>query len=141
MFMPRYKEQMIEMMLTVIEHACDPEKDHEGQKRRIKHLEKQMDVMRRAMDSWDELIELCVNSNDQPPVMFRKIIDEISAAGEGLGVSEVPCMCTYVTNVCVKLVSKNEKNMVGEMVETMVDYLLHQGYMACVNCLYWLDSL
>ncbi len=33
---PRYKEQMTEMMLTVIKHARDPEKDYEGQTRRIK---------------------------------------------------------------------------------------------------------
>lgn len=30
-FMPHYKEQMIEMMLTTIERACEPEKDCEGQ--------------------------------------------------------------------------------------------------------------
>ncbi len=35
-FSPRYKEQMTEMMLTVIEHECDPEKDYKGQTRRIK---------------------------------------------------------------------------------------------------------
>lgn len=140
-FIPRYKEQMIEMILTAIEHASDPEKDYEGQTRRIKNLKKQMDVMRRVTDTWDTLTDMCINRGDPPTVMLRKILDEISTAGQGIGVSEVLCMCTYVTDVCVKLVSKNESNKVSEMVEILVDYVLDRGYMSCVNCLYWLDSL
>ncbi len=50
-------------------------------------------------------------------------------------------MCTNVTDVCVKLVSKNEKNKVCEMVEILVNYILDRSYRACVNCLYWLDSM
>ncbi len=70
--------------------------------------------------------------------MLRKILHEISAAGEEIGVSEVLCMCTYVTDICVKLVSKNEKNKVCEI---LVNYILDRSYTACVNCLYWLDSM
>lgn len=140
-FIPCYKEQMIEMILTAIEHTCEPQKDYEGETRRIKNLKDQMAIMRRVTDTWTSLTDLCVNSADPPAVMLRKILDEISTADQGIGVSEVLCMCTYVTYVCMKIVSKNEKNKVCEMVEILVDYILDRGYMLCVNCLYWLDSL
>ncbi len=112
-FTPRYKEQLV----SVIEHTCDPEKDYERQTRSIKNLKKQMVVVRGLTNSWSELTDMCANRNDPPSVMFRKILDEISAADEEIRVSEVLCMCTYVSDVCVKLVSKNEKNKVCEMVE------------------------
>ncbi len=140
-FTQRYKEQLTEMMLTVIEHACDPEKDYEGQTRRIKNLKKQMVVVRGLTDSWPELTDMCANRNDPPSVMLRKILDEISAADEEIRVSEVLCMCTYVADVCVKLVSKNEKNKVCEMVEILVNYILDRSYTSCANCLYCLDSM
>ncbi len=100
-----------------------------------------MDIVRSLTDSWYELTDMCVNAPDPPPVMLRKILDEISASGRGLGVSEFLSICTYVTDVCVKLVSKNEKNTVGEMIEIMISYVLDRRYMAFVNCLYLLDSL
>ncbi len=58
-FSPRYKEQMTEMMLTVIEHACDSVEDYEGQTRRIKNLKKQMVVVRGLIDSCPELTDVC----------------------------------------------------------------------------------
>lgn len=73
-----------------------------GKSRRIKNLKKQMCVKRGLTDSWSELTDMCVNRTDPPPVMLRQILYEITAAGQGIRVSEVLCICTHVTDVCIK---------------------------------------
>ncbi len=55
-----------------------------------------MCVIRGVTDSWSELTEMCANRTDPPPVMLRTILDEITAAGQGIRVSEVLCIRTHV---------------------------------------------
>ncbi len=114
------------MMLTFIEHACDPERDYGMETRRIKNLKKQMCVIRGVTDSWSELTEMCANRTDPPPVMLRKILDEITAAGQGIRVSEVLCIRTHV--FFTQKIRKSLRN-----VEILVDYILDRSYIPCVN--------
>lgn len=137
-FIPYYKDQMIQMLHTIIDRECNPEQNYEGETRRVKNLKKQTDVVRGLTKSWHELTDICVDGSEHPPVIFRKILDELSVADKEMRVSDVLCMCTYVIDVCVKLDSKNK---VCEMVEILVNYMLDHSYMSCVKCLYWLDNL
>jgi len=50
-------------------------------------------------------------------------------------------MCTFVTDLCVSLLSKNAKTDVNEIVESLVTYALDKNMIACRDFLFWLDHL
>lgn len=76
--------------------------------------------------------------HDRPRAYLReqqKSFGLVSECNNELSVKEIICMCAYVTELCVSLISKNEKHHVGKIVETLVDYILDKN-MIHVLCIF-----
>ncbi len=49
------------------------------------------------------------------------------------------CLCTYVTDVCVMLLSRNEPVDVCEIIDVLVEYMIEKNIVMCVKFLQYLD--
>ncbi len=95
---------MIELMRTVIEHACDPNHDCTGDTKRVKNLKNEMDVVRGLTD----LTCIFLTGRDSVCVSTRKILDVMSECEDEMDINKVLCLCTYVTDLWVSLVSSSD---------------------------------
>ncbi len=140
-FKQRYRDQMIELMTTVINAASDPNHDCTGDTKRVTNLKNEMDDARDLTGSWGDLARVSIGSKVPICITTRKIMAVMSKCSGEFGVTEVLGMCTYVTDVCTSLISKNDDTEICEIIETLVDFILARDILVCVNFLFWLDRL
>ncbi len=67
-----------------------------------------MDDARDLTSSWADLTRVSIGSKVPICITARKILAVMSKCSGEFGVTEVLGMCTYVTYVCVALISKND---------------------------------
>ncbi len=140
-FKPHYRGQMIKLIHTVIDAACDPNHDSTGDTKCVKNLKSEMDVVRGLTDSWPDLTSMFITGRDPVCLTTRKILDVMSECEDEMDINEVLCLCTYVTDLCASLVSKNYESMICEIVGSLVDFILARNMLGCRNFLFWLDHL
>ncbi len=140
-FKPHYRGQMIKLMHTVIDAACDPNHDFTGDTKRVKNRKNEMDVVRGLTDSWPDLTSMFITGRDPVCLTTRKILDVMSECEDEMDINEVLCLCTYVTDLCASLVSKKYESMICEIVGSLVDFILARNMLGCRNFLFWLDHL
>ncbi len=140
-FKQLYRDQMIDLMHKIVEHACDPNHDCTGDTKRVKNLKNEMDDARDLTGSWADLARVSIGSKEPICITARKILAVMSKCSGEFGVTEVLGMCTYVTDVCVALISKNDDTEICEIIEMLVDFILARDILVCVNFLFWLDRL
>ncbi len=92
-----------------------------------------MDDARDLTGSWADLARVSIGSKEPICTTTRKILAVMSRCSGNFGVTEVLGMCTYVTDLCVALVSKNYDTEICEIIETLVDFILAQDILVCVN--------
>lgn len=141
MFKDLYRGQMVGLMHKIIEALCEPDNDCSRYTKRVKNLKHKMDNIRDLTNSWPDMTRVCHNTKEPLCVFLRKVFDVMCDCSDELGVKEILCMCTYVSDVCMSLVLKNEKTVIDEIVEMMVNYILDQNMIACRDFLFWLDHL
>ncbi len=100
-----------------------------------------MDDARDLTGSWGDLARVSIGSKVPICITTRKILAVMSKCSGEFGVTEVLGMCTYVTDVCTSLISKNDDTEICEIIETLVDFILARDILVCVNFLFWLDRL
>jgi hypothetical protein len=134
-FKQRYGGLMIELMQTVVEHACDPNHDSTG---RVKNLKNEMDVVRSLKNNpWPDLTSIFITGRDSVYITARKILDVMCE--DEMDIDEVLCLCTCVTDLCAALAAKNYESMTCEIVRSMVDFILRQNMLVIINFICWLD--
>lgn len=134
-----YRGQMIDLMHEII-NGYDSEDGCNVESSRLSNLKKNMATVKGLSDSWGYMTSFCISEREPICTRVRKVLDAVSEFSDEIDVTEVMCMCTYITELCVLLISKNLKHSVGEVVETLADYILDQNMMACINFLRWLDN-
>lgn len=140
-FKHRYRDQMIDLMRTVIDHACDPNHDCTGDPKRVTNLKNEMDDARDLSSSWADLTRVSIGIKGPICVTVRKILAGMSECNGEFGVTEVLGMCTYVSELCVWLVTKKYDTEICEIIETLVDFILARDILVCVKFIFWLDNL
>ncbi len=74
-FKTHYRGQMIDLMTTIIDAACDPNHDSTGDTKRVKNIKNEMDVVRSLTDSWPDLTSMFITGRDSICITTRKILD------------------------------------------------------------------
>ena len=141
MFKDHFRGPMVSLMHRIIEAACDDNNDCTRDTKRVKKLKKEMDDIRGLVGSWTDVTPMFINGKEPVGVILRKVLDVMHESCEEFEVSELLCMCTFVTDLCVSLLSKNLKTDADEIVESVVSYALEKNLIACRDFLFLLDHL
>ncbi|XDV24042.1 hypothetical protein PO909_010212 [Leuciscus waleckii] len=141
MFKDHFRGQMVGLMHRIIDAACDMKNDCAQDTKRVTNLKNEMDVVRGLTKSWPDVTPMFFNGKEPNGVILRKVLDVLRSCCDEFEIDEILCICTFVTDLCVSLVSKNAKTDVGEIVESLVNYILEQDMIACRDFLFWLDHL
>lgn len=109
--------------------------------KRLICLKKHMDIIRGLSNNWTEMIQLYAGQNDSHCVMLKTILNSLFECDNVCKVADIICLCTYVTDVCVVLLSRNDQSdsYVFENVDTLVNYLINKNTDTCVKFLQYLD--
>jgi len=141
MFKDHFRGPMVSLMHRMIEAACDDNNDCTRDTKRVKNLKKEMDDIRGLVQTWTDVTPMFVNGKEPVGVILRKVLDVMHESCEEFEFVELLCMCTFVTDLCVSLLSKNVKTDVNDIVQSMVNYALEKNLIACRNFLLSLDHL
>lgn len=109
--------------------------------KRFTNLKKQMSVVRNMSNEWTDMMRLCINVGEPISVTIRKILDLMTECGKCIRIADILCMCTYVTDLCVTTLSRNNKSDVSEIIDSLVDYILEKNIVMCIKFLYYLDDV
>ncbi|XP_056308440.1 uncharacterized protein LOC130220022 [Danio aesculapii] len=143
MFKQHYRDHMVFLLEKIINDACDSNHDCTGDGKRVKNLKREMDIVRGALNSWadtmNQLTHLCVRSNDAVCATITKILEVLTGWSDEMGVTQVLCMSTYITDICVSLLSQNKIANITEIVEVMANHILEHDRMLLEEFLCWLD--
>ncbi len=127
-------------MQTVIEHACVPNHDCTGDTKHVKNLKNEMDVVRSLKNNpWPDLTSMFLTSKEPVCVTTREILDVMTERRDQMGIHKVLCLCTCVTDLCTSLAAKHFESVMCEIVESLVDFILHKNILAIRDFLFWLD--
>ncbi len=106
-YKPHYRGQMIKLMQTVIEHTCDPNHDCTEDTKRVKNLKNEMGFVRSLKNTpWPDLTSMFIYSKEPVCITMREILDVMTERRDQMGIYEVLCLCTCVTDLCSSLVAK-----------------------------------
>ena len=118
MFKDYFRGQMVRLMRKIIDDACDSNDDCAGDPIRVKNLKNEMDVVRDLKNSWPDVTSLFIYTKEPISEILRTVLNVLADCSDELGVTEVLCMYTFVTDLSVSLMSKNEKTDIDEIVVT-----------------------
>ncbi len=139
-YKPHYRGRMIKLMQTVIEHTCDPNHDCTEDTERVKNLKNEMDYVRSLKNNpWPDLTSMFIYSKEPVCITTREILDMMTERRDHMGIHEVLCLCTCVTDLCSSLVAKNFESVISEIIESQVNFILHKNVLAVRDFLFWLD--
>lgn len=133
-----YKNQLNGLLCKVISDATND--DRLSRSRRVINFKNEMKIVRTLDNSWDNMINVCANGTEPTCFMIKRVLDAMSEISDRFGVGDVLCMTTYVCDVCISLIERNDVDDIAEIVESLVTYILDKN-MSCVQFLCYLDSL
>ncbi len=87
--------------------------------KRFTNLKKQMAVVRAMSNEWGDVIQMCINTTEPISATIIKILDLMTECGSSIRIADILCMYTYVTDLCVALISRNYQINVCEIIETL----------------------
>jgi len=110
--------------------------------KRVRNLKKQMRLVRGLAESWDELVDICVEGTEPYSVTIRKVLDVMCDSPADFRVADIICICTNVSDVCVSLHSKGvvARFTINDIIETTVGYILDRDIKGCREFLYFLEN-
>lgn len=109
--------------------------------KRFTNLKKQMTIVRAMSDEWSDVMRMFIDASESVSVTIRKILDLMTQCGSSIRIADILCLCTYVTDLCVALISRNDQTNVCEIIETLVDYSIDKNIVMCVKFLQYIDDV
>lgn len=109
--------------------------------KRFTNLKKQMCVVRSVSNEWTDMMRMCVNAGEPICVSIRKILDLMTECGNCIRVADILCLCTYVTDLCVVMLSRDDQTDVCEIIDTLIDYILEKNTVMCIQFLHHIDDV
>lgn len=96
-------------------------------------------IVRDLTNSWSDVTVMYLNASEPICVILRKVLGVVFDCSDEFGVL---CMCTFVTDLCTSLFSKNEKFCgVDVIIDTLISYILEQDSTSSKKFICWLDNL
>ncbi len=71
-------------------------------------LKNQMTVVRRMSNEWSVMTSQCIANGCEARTTVKNILEIMPGTEESLKIGNILCLCNYVTDVCVMLLSRNE---------------------------------
>ncbi len=69
----------------------------------------------------------------------KNILEIMSETEESLKICNILCLFTYVTDVCVMMLSRNESTDVCKIIDVLIDYMIEKNIVMSVKFLQYLD--
>ncbi len=98
-----------------------------------------MTVVRRMSNDWSVMTNQCIANGCEARTTVKNILEIMPGTEESLKIGNILCLCTYVTDVCVMLLSRNEPVDVCEIIDVLVEYMIEKNIVMCVKFLQYLD--
>lgn len=143
-FKQRIRCEMTNLLYKIIDDNPDVSLTVNGcdvNVKRFTSLKKQMEIVRTMSNEWTDVMRMCINACEPISVTIRKILDLMTECGKSIRIADVLCLCTYVTDLCVVLISRNDQTNVCEIIETLVDYMIEKKIVMCVKFLQYIDNV
>lgn len=143
-FRQRIRCEMTNLLYKIIDDNPDVSLAVNGcgvDPKRFTNLKKQMGVVRAMSNEWADVIWICINSTEPISATIIKILDLMTECGSSIRIADILCMCTYVTDLCVALISRNDQTNVCEIIETLIDYVIEKKIVMCVEFLQYIDDV
>lgn len=143
MFKNHYKHELVNLLCSVIslETDSDFKPDACESSKRVISLKQQMSDVRDIATSWDTMVQMCVNAEEQPCIFIKKTLDLMYKSHDDFYIGDVITMSTYVIDLCIAMVLKNPQFNVCEVVATAAEYMIDKKIVSCIHFLWYLDTL
>ncbi len=134
-----FKQQIKSEIIHLLYKIVDDETDCYVNNNRLMKLKNQMTVVRRMSNEWSVMTNHCIASGCETRTTVKNILEIMPGTEESLKIGNILCLCTYVTDVCVMLLSRNETVDVCEIIDVLVEYMIEKNIVMCVKFLQYLD--
>ncbi len=134
-----FKQQIKREIINLLYKIIDDESDCYVNNNRLMKLKNQMTVVRRMSNEWSVMTNQCIASGSEACTTVKNILEIMPGTEESLKIGNILCLCTYVTDVCVMLLSRNETVDVCEIIDVLVEYMIEKNIVMCVKFLQYLD--
>lgn len=109
--------------------------------KRLTQLKNQMCIVRRLSDEWNNITNMSIASGYDPCIIIKNILEMMPENAESLKIGNILCICTYVTDVCSELMSRNEPVDVCKIINTSAEYMVDKNFVTCMKFLCFLDDM
>ncbi len=134
-----FKQQIKREIIHLLYKIVDDETDCYVNNNRLMKLKNQMTVVRRMSNDWSVMTNQCIARGCETRTTVKNILEIMPGTEESLKIGNILCLCTYVTDVCVMLLSRNETVDVCEIIDVLVEYMIEKNIVMCVKFLQYLD--
>ncbi len=87
-----------------------------------------MSVVQGMSNEWNVMTNQCIAKGCDTHTVVKNIIEIVSETEESLKIGNILCLCTYVTDVCVMMLSRNRSSDVCKIIDVLVDYVIEKKY-------------
>jgi hypothetical protein len=136
LFKQRIKREIIHLLHKIIN---DDECNCYVGNRRLMKLKNQMTVVRGMSNEWNVMTNQCVAKGYDTHTTVKNILEIMPESEESLKIGNILCLCTYVTDVCVMMLSRNESTDVCKIINVLTEYMIEKNIVMCVKFLQYLD--
>ncbi len=134
-----FKQQIKREIILLLYKIIDDESNCYVDNKRLMKLKNQMTVVRRMSDEWSVMTNQCIAKGYEARTTVKNILEIMPGTEESLKIGNILCLCTYVTDVCVVLLSRNEPADVCKIIDVLVEYMIEKNIVMCVKFLQYLD--
>lgn len=136
-FKHRIKSEITCLLYKIIDDESECYVDN----KRLMKLKKQMVVVRGMSKDWSVMTTQCLTSGYNPRMTVKNILELMPECEESLKIGNILCLCTYVTDVCVMLLSRNDPMDVYKIIDILVECVIEKNFVMCVKFLQYLDDV
>ncbi len=104
LFKQQIKREIIHLLYKIIDYESNCYVDN----KHLMKLKNQMTVVRCMSNEWDVMTKQCIAKGYEARTTVKNILEIMHGSEESLKIGNILCLCTYVTDVCVMLLSRNE---------------------------------
>ncbi len=130
-----FKQQIKREMIHLLYKIIDDETDCYVNNNRLMKLKNQMTVVHHMSNEWCVMTNQCIASGCETRTTVKIILEIMPGTEESLKIGNILCLCTYVTDVCVMLLSRNETVDVCEIIDVLVEHMIEKNIVMCAKFL------
>ncbi len=98
-----------------------------------------MTVLWGMSNEWSVMTNQCIAKGYDTHTIVKNILEIMSKTEESLKIGNILCLCTYVNDVCLMILSRNESTDVCKIIDVLVDYMIATNIVMSMKFLQYLD--